>query len=60
MRIARSARDPLGVLNKEKAGYFVPGFFLVDKRFEISNLLKDIFELIKLSDTLILTSEQAE
>jgi hypothetical protein len=60
MRIARSARDPLGVLNKEKAGYFVPGFFLVDKRFEISNLLKDITELIKVSDALRITSELGE
>jgi hypothetical protein len=28
---------------------------VVDKRFEISNLLKDISELVKLSDTLMIT-----
>jgi hypothetical protein len=32
----------------------------VDKRFELSNLLKDITELIKLSDLLMITSEMAE
>jgi hypothetical protein len=36
------------------------GFFFVDKRFEISNHIKDMIELIKLSDTLIITSEMAE
>jgi hypothetical protein len=33
---------------------------VVDKKFEISNLLKDITELIKVSDALRITSEMAE
>jgi hypothetical protein len=37
----------------KKAGYFVPGFFLVDKKFELSNLFKDITEIIKLFEVLI-------
>jgi hypothetical protein len=28
------------------------GFFFVDKRFEISNLLNDIYEIIELSEIL--------
>jgi hypothetical protein len=38
--------------------YFM--ILFVDKRFELSNLLKDITELIKLSDLLMITSEMAE
>jgi hypothetical protein len=36
----------------KKAGYFVPGFFFVDKRFEISNLelIKDMHSIIKLCE----------
>ncbi len=50
-----------GVLNKEKSPVLShQGFFFVDKRFEISNLLKDTIELTKLSDTLMITSELAE
>jgi hypothetical protein len=49
------------VLNKEKTPPLSrQGFFFVDKRFEISNLLKDITEIIKLADTLMITSEMAE
>jgi hypothetical protein len=38
------------VLNEEKARHEVPGFFFVDKRFEISNqsLIKDIENIIKM------------
>jgi len=35
-------------------------FLFLDKRFEISNLFNDIIELIKLSDTLSISSEMAE
>jgi len=49
------------VLNKEKTPPLSrQGFFFVDKRFEISNILKDIPELIKVSDALRITSEMAE
>jgi hypothetical protein len=42
-----------GVLNKEKALLLSQqGFFFVDKRFEISNLLNDIYEIIELSENL--------
>jgi len=36
----------------KKAGYFVPGFFFVAESVKISNLLKDISEIINLSDFL--------
>jgi hypothetical protein len=47
-------------VNKKPQRFQRQGFFVADKRFEISNLLKDITELIKLSDTLMITSEMAE
>jgi len=42
------------VLNNEKAGHFVPGFFVVDKRFEISNLslIRDMGGINKLENIL--------
>jgi len=38
----------------KKAGHFVPGFFFVDKRFEISNqrLVRDMSGIIKLEEEL--------
>jgi hypothetical protein len=40
-------------LNKEKAGYFVPGFFFVAESDEISNLrlVEDICKIQELIDT---------
>jgi hypothetical protein len=53
-RIVRFARDPQGVLNKEKAGHFVPGFFFVAECDEISNLylIRDIVRIIRLQEFL--------
>jgi hypothetical protein len=53
-----SYRSKLLVSENKKARCEAPGFFLADKRFEISNreLIKDIERLVKLSE---LISEQS-
>jgi hypothetical protein len=38
--------------NKKQNNSLEGGFFFVDKRFEISNLLKDLIEIIRLADFL--------
>jgi hypothetical protein len=46
----------------KKTGYFVPGFFLVEERGEISNLdlIRDISDLIKLADSFPISPDHME
>jgi hypothetical protein len=45
------------VLNKEKAGHFMPGFFFVAGDVEISNLLEHFYLMVDLYDHITENSE---
>lgn len=47
-------------LKTKKPGTFVPGFFFVDKRFEISNLdlIRDIVNMIEMEEVLFQLSDK--